>query len=83
MLEHEQIEIGCYCQSLMEDPNFNHLVGVCEAQFSLEMLESETEADREKTHRTFKGLKALLELMRQFVIVKDQIVARQEQEENK
>jgi hypothetical protein len=83
MTEEDAIDLGMYCQSLMEDARFTNLVKVCEANFSLQMLEESSSEEREKTFYTYQGLKTLLELMQQFVIVKDQIVARMEQEDTK
>jgi hypothetical protein len=83
MTEQETIEMGCYCQELMVDPRFSKLVSVCENQLALESLQGTTPEEREKTYYTYQGLKSLLELMQQFVIAKDQIVALREQEENK
>ena len=73
--------MGLYCQELLIDPRFIELLEVLELSLSQNMLASETAEEREKEHRTFKGLKALLDLMQQFVIVKDQIAAREDESE--
>lgn len=80
MDEHEQIELGMYCDALLRDDNFNTLVAVCEKNFALTILEQEDSKERSKTYYTYQGLKSLLELMQQFVINKDQIAANAEQE---
>jgi hypothetical protein len=81
MTEEEQIMIGSYCQTLMEDSNFSELITVCEKNFALEMLTTPEMADREKVYYTYQGLKSFLEVMQQFVINKDQIVSLREAEE--
>lgn len=81
--EADTIELGMYCQTLMEDANFSNLVKVCEAQFALDVLNTEDEKERTRVYNTYQGLKSLLETMQQFVIAKDQIVARNEKEETK
>jgi hypothetical protein len=79
--EQVQIEIGMFCHTLMADDKFNQLVSLCEGQLSLEMLESNSAEEREKTYNTYQGLKTFLARMQQFVINKDQIAARKELEE--
>lgn len=81
--EHDQIRLGRYCEQLLADATFQELARICGTNFGMLMLESASAEEREETHRTYLGFKSLLELMQQFVIVKDQIVARAEQKEKK
>jgi len=79
--EDAQVNMGLYCQELLNDARFVELLEVLELSLSQAMLASDTAEEREKEHKTFKGLKALLDLMQQFVIVKDQIAANRDESE--
>jgi hypothetical protein len=81
--EQDAVELGLACQKLMDDPDFTKVVDLCEKNLSLEVLSGATPSEREATYYTYQGLKRLIEMMQQFVIVKDQIVAQKELEENK
>jgi hypothetical protein len=81
--ESEAIELGLSCQKFMDDPDFVNLVDLCEKNLSLEVLAGVDTSEREATYYTYQGLKKLIEMMQQFVIVKDQVVAQREQEEIK
>lgn len=80
MEEQEQLRIGSYCHELLEDPRFNELVSVVELSLSQEILTSEDAGDREGIYYTYQGLKSFLDICKQFVQVKDQILLKQEQE---
>lgn len=82
MEEQEQIRVGQYCESLLNDNNFNELVKIVESSLSLDMLSAEDAEGREKVHQTYKGLLYLLDTAKQFVLNKDQIALRLEQENN-
>jgi hypothetical protein len=81
--ESEAIELGLSCQKLMDDPDFVKVVDLCEKNLSLEVLAGANTSEREATYYTYQGLKRFIEMMQQFVIVKDQVVAQKEQEEIK
>jgi hypothetical protein len=81
MEEDKAIELGAYSQELMSDPRFNELVSLCESNLSLQMLSATTAEEREKVHRTYQGLREIVEFMQQFVAIKDQIALRREEEE--
>ena len=78
MDEQEIADVGGYCEILLGDEQFKKLIALCESNLSLQMLESGTAEEREKTHRTYLGFKELVEMMRGFVCVKDEILAKNE-----
>lgn len=83
MNEDKQYLIGTKAEELLADSAFNELVALCESQLSLQMLDSDTSERREEVHRTYLGLKSILDMMQQFVILKDQIAEKIELEAQK
>lgn len=81
MDEEQQYALGCRAEDLLGDEGFNEMIQMCETQLSLQMLDSDTSDKREDVHRTYLGLKSFLGMMQQFVIMKDQIAAHRELEE--
>lgn len=81
MDEEQQYAMGCRAEDLLADDGFNEIISLCETQLSLQMLDSDTSDKREEIHRTYLGLKAFLGMMQQFVIMKDQIAAHRELEQ--
>lgn len=81
MDEEQQYAIGCRAEDLLNDDGFNELVSLCETQLSLQMLDADTSDLREGIHRTYLGLKTFLGMLQSFVIMKDQISAHRELEE--
>lgn len=81
LTEQELIDLGCYCEQVLNDPRFNNLVEVCVQQFSNNILETEKTEERESLYFTYQGLKAFLALIMQFVTIKDQIAEKQNQEQ--
>jgi hypothetical protein len=82
MDEQKTIEVGMYCHNLLLDPKFNELVALCESNISLQILTEDRLDNREQLYYTYKGLKELLDMMQQFVTAKDQIAAKQDEENN-
>lgn len=83
MDEDKQYLIGTKAEELLADDAFNEIVSLCETQLSLQMLDADTSERREEIHRTYTGLKSILGMMQQFVILKDQIAAKIELESQK
>jgi hypothetical protein len=79
MLEQKQVDIGSYCTELNDDVRFQELVEICTARLSLQMLEAVDSEDREHVHMIYKGLTELTNMMQEFVNVKDQILAKEEE----
>jgi hypothetical protein len=82
MDEQKTIEVGMYCHNLLLDSKFNELVALCESNISLQILTEDRLDNREQLYYTYKGLKELLDMMQQFVTAKDQIAAKQDEENN-
>lgn len=77
--EQKACDVGGYCQILLEDKSFDELVDLCKENLAVQMLEADSPEEREGCHRTYAGLAELINMMQQFVIVKDQIVAKNEE----
>lgn len=77
--EQKACDVGGYCQILLEDKSFEELVDLCRENLAVQMLEANSPEEREGYHRTNVGLNELINMMHQFVSVKDQIVAKNEE----
>lgn len=80
--EDELVELGMYCEQLLADQGFNKLVEACSDEFGRNILEAENADKREEIVAIYQGLKAFLSLATQFVMVKDQIAAKQNQKQD-
>ena len=80
--EDELVELGMYCEQLLNDAKFNELVEVCEDEIAKNVLVAPKLEDREQLVFIYQGLKGFLGMASQFVMIKDQIAAKQNQKQD-